>query len=158
MPVDDFVPRVYDVLARADSLFGSASTDAGLPGGKLTDAADALRHIGAPDMSGSAVVGYRSFAEQRASSLARLAEVDTALTHIIRDAASAENTAAAASRSTVDAAGQHMGRLTPAADTPGGRRALMAALHSEVGHQQDLVRRHQHRATELAEQLRLLTY
>ncbi len=150
--------RVSDALVRADSLFGSASVEAGLPGHQLTAAADELRRIAAPDMSGSAVAGYSAFAQQRAWSLDRLADTDTALTQIIQNAATVENTAAAASRSTVEEAGQRVGRLVPAAETPGAGRALITALHSDVGHQQDLVRRHQQRATELAEQLRLLSY
>lgn len=157
MPVD-VVRRVSDTLARADALFGSASADAVLPAQLLTDAADALRSTAALDMSGLAATGYGAFAVERASTLARLADTDAAVNHIIDTAASAENTAAAASRSTVTAAAEYVDNLPPVAQSPGGQRALIAALQLQVGHLQDLVRRHQHQAAELAEQLRGLSY
>jgi hypothetical protein len=158
VPVDDFVRRVSDTLARSDSLFGSADAPEALSARALTDAADALRRNAAPDMSGLAATGYNAFADQRASALARLADSDTTLSQIIHDAASAENTASAASHSRVAGTGNHVENLGTSAQTPGGQRALIAALQAELGRQQDLVRRHQQRAAELAEQLRLLSY
>lgn len=154
----DFAHRVSDTLARADSLFGSARAPAELFTRQLADAADALRRNAAPDMSGLAATGYSAFADERASALARLADADAALNQIIHTAAGAERAASAASRSTVAGAADHIEKLGPTAQSPAGQRALIAALHSEVGRQQDLVRRHQQQAAELAEQLRLLAY
>jgi peptidoglycan DL-endopeptidase CwlO len=153
--VDDFVHQVNEALSRADSLFGSASPDGGLAADQLADAVDTLWRSTAPDMAGAAVAGYRTFAQQRASALGRLASADAALNRALQAAASAENTAAATSRSTVATAAAHVDGL---ANTPGGQRALIAALHSEVERQQDLVRRHQQQAVELSEQVRLLSY
>ena len=150
--------RAGEALTRADSLFGSASADAGIFPDRLIAAADALRRGAAPDMSGSAVAGYHTFAQKRASALARLADVDAALNRVLHDAATAENTAAAASRSTVAAAAAYTDGPASAAATPGGQRALVEALNSHVRHQQDLVARHRQRAVELAQQVRILSY
>ena len=117
-----------------------------------------LRRSAAPDMSGSAVAGYQAFAQKQASALAKLADLDAALHRVLHDAANAENTAAAASRSTVAATGAYADGPAPAAATPGGQRALVKALHFHVGRQQDLVARHQQRAARLAEQVRVLSY
>ena len=156
--VDEFVRHVHEALTRADSLFGSAPADGGLVPHQLADAAEVLRHDAAADMTGAAVAGYRTFAQDLASSLDRLADADAALNRTLQDAASAENAAAVESRSTVAAAATHVDGLASTAATPGGQRALIMALHSEVGRQQNLVRRHQQQAVELGEQMRLLSY
>jgi hypothetical protein len=156
--VDDFVRRVSEALHRADSLFGSAPAGDRIFPNRLTDAAEVLRRSAAPDMSGSAVAGYHAFAQTRASALARLADVDGVLHRVLRDAASAENTAAAASRSTVAAVAAHADGSTPAGSTPRRQQALVKALHFQVGRQQDLVARHQQRAIELAGLARALSY
>ena len=158
VPVDDVVRRVNETLTRADSLFGSASVDTSLNPQLLTDAADALRRSAASDMSGLAATGYGTLAQQQASALAGLASSDTAFGDILQSAASAENTAAATSRSTVASASEYTDNRTPAAESPGGQRALIAGLHSTVSRQRELVQRHQQQASELAEQLRLLSY
>jgi hypothetical protein len=160
VPVDDFVRRVSDVLTRADTLFGSGSGDApaGASAQQLADAADAVRRNAGPDMAGSAVAGYSAFAQERASALAQLANTDEAFNQALEQAATAENTAAAASRSTVAAAAQHSHLLSTDGHTPAGHRSLIGALQSEVGRQQELVRRHHEQALELAEQVRQLPY
>lgn len=158
VPVDDVARRVNETLTRADSLFGSASADTSLKPQQLTDAADALRRSAASDTSGLAATGYTTRAQEQASTLAGLATSDTAFNHILQTAASAENTAAAASRSTVASAAEHTGNRAPAADSPGGQRALIAGLHSKVSRQQELVLRHQQQANELAEQVRQVLY
>src|SRR5262249_50539979 len=142
-----------------DSLFGSASADAGLDPQPLAEAADALRRgLAGPGMSGLAVTGYSTFAQSQASSLARLAQSDTEFNQIIRTSAAAQNTAAAASRSTVAAAAERADNLPTAVRSVGAQRAMIAALHSEIARQQELVRRHQQQAAALTEQLLLLSY
>ena len=158
MSVDDFVHRANEALARADSLFGSASPESALAADRLVDAAEVLRGDAEPDMSGSAVAGYRTFADARAAALHHLAGTDAALNRVLQDAAAAENAAAATSRSTVAAAAAHADGLAGTAATAGGQRALVAALHSELGRQQELVRRHQQQATGLTEQVQALSY
>lgn len=169
MAVDDFLRRVSDTLSRADSLFGSASdaplaqrAEENVPNGlsarQLSDAAEALRRNAAAEMSGLAATGYNAFAGERASALARLADTDSELNQIIHNAASAETTAAAASRSAVAGWAKHADNQGAAARSPAGQRALIAALRAELGRQQELVRRHQQQAAALAEQLRLLSY
>ena len=158
VPVDDVVRRVNETLTRADSLFGSASVDTSLNPQLLTAAADALRRSVVSDMSGLAATGYDTLAQQQASTLAGLATTDTAFNDILQSAASAENTAAATSRSTVASATEYADSRTPATESPGGQRALIAGLHSTVSRQRELVQRHQKQATEFAEQLRLLSY
>jgi len=155
--LDEFVHRANDALTRADSLFGSASASR-LAADRLADAATTLRGDLASDLLGAAVTGYRTFAEHRAAALQRLAGADAALNRVLAAAATAENAAAAASRSTVAAAAAHVDGLADAAATPGGQRALVAALQSEVGRQQELVRRHQQQAAGLGGQLRQLIY
>ena len=158
MSVDDFVHRVTDALARADSLFGSASPDGGFAADRLDDAAATLRGDLVPDMSGSAVAGYRTFADNRAATLQRLAGADATLNRVLQAAAAAENAAAAASRSTVAATTAHVNGFAATGAAPGGQRALLASLQSEVARQQDLVTRHQQQAAGLTEQVRLLSY
>ena len=150
--------RAGEALARADSLFGSAPVGDRIFPNRLINAAKMLRRSAAPDMSGSTVAGYNAFAQKRASALAQLADPDAALHRVLHDAAHAENTAAAASRSTVAAAGAFANGPAPAEATPGGQRALVEALNSHVRHQQDLVARHRQRAVELAQQVRILSY
>ena len=156
MTLDHYVQRAQAALTRADSLFGSASADGGLAADRLEDAAATLRAEVAADMSGSAIAGYRTFAEDRAGALQRLARTDAALNRVLHDAAAAENAAASASRSTVAAATAHVERSADPA--PGAQRALVAALQSEVGRQQELVNSHQQQAGRLSEQLRQLSY
>lgn len=156
MSLDDYVHRARAALEHADSLFGSAPTDGGLPAERLEDAAATLRAEVAADMSGSAIAGYKSFAEDRASALQRLARTDTALNQVLDDAAAAENAAASASRSAVAAAVAHVDALVDPA--PGGQRALLAALQSEVGRQQQLVHSHQQQANGFSERVRQLSY
>jgi hypothetical protein len=157
---NDIQQRVGEVLARADSLFGSATTaaSAGESAQQLADAAEALRRNAAPDMAGAAVSGYSAFAHDQASALGRLADTDDALNRVLQDAASAENTAAAASHSAVITAAQTPDGLPARAGEVTARRALIAVLQSELAREQDLVRKHQQRALELAEQVRLLSY
>jgi hypothetical protein len=109
-------------------------------------------------MSGSAIAGYSTFAQQRASALARLADTEAQLNKVLQDAAAAETAAAASSRSTVDTATSRADHLTATSDTAGSQRALVVAMHDEIGRQQDLVRRHQQHAVALAERVELLTY
>jgi hypothetical protein len=153
---DDIQRRAGDVLTRADSLFGSAgtATPAGDSARQLSEAADSLRRAAAPDMAGAAVAGYSAFAHEQASALGRLADTDDALNRVLCNAGAAENSAAAASSSAVTAA-----TTRPRdAENATARRALIAALQSEIAREQDLVRKHQQRAMELAEQVRLLSY
>ena len=159
VPLDDFARHVSEVLTRADSLFGSAPVDAPVAGSaaELTDAAELLRRSAAPEMSGSAVAGYTAFAQGRASRLARLADTETQLDRLLQQAAISESTAAAASRLTVSAADGYAGRLVQT-NAATGERPLIAALHSQVARQREIVHRHQEKAGELAAQARLLSY
>ena len=160
VPLDDFARHVSEVLTRADTLFRSAPLDAPVAASaaQLADAAEMLRRNVAPQMAGSAVSGYTAFAQGRASRLARLADSDMQLDHLLQQAAISESTAATASRLTVSAADGYAGKLlqTDAATT--GQRPLIAALHSQVARQREIVRRHQEQAGELAAQVRLLSY
>jgi hypothetical protein len=160
VPLEDFVAQVRGVLVRADSLFGTATLDSPIAHSQaqLSRSADAVRGTAAADMSGSAIAGYGKFAQQRASALARLADTEAQLNKVLQDAAVAETAAAASSRSTVDTATSRVNHLTATSDTAGGQRALVVAMHDEIGRQQDLVRRHQQHAVALAERVGLLTY
>lgn len=160
MPLDEFARHVGDVLARAHTLFGSAGTSspAADAAHRLSGAAETARRVAAPDMAGAAVTGYSAFAHQKADALAHLAEADTALGGVLQDAAHAENTAAAASRSIVSSAATHSESLADDTGKAARHRALVAALRSEVRGQQDLVRRHQEHANELSERVRLVSY
>jgi hypothetical protein len=160
VPLNDFVRHVNDVLARANTLFGSVGlvAPAAASAQRLSDAADAVRRVVAPDMAGAAVAGYRDYAHQKATALERLADADATLNGVLQDAAEAENAAAAASTSTASSAAAHTQHLRPETSGPTGERAVIAALHSEVERQQDLVRRHQQRAIVLAEQVRSVAY
>jgi hypothetical protein len=160
VPVEDFVEQVRGVLARADSLFGSATAESPIAHSQaqLARAAEAVRATTGTDMSGSAIAGYSAFAQQRASALTRLADTEAALHGVLQDAAGAETSAAAASRSNLDAAASHADNLSGTSDSAAGERALMVAMHDEIGRQQDLVRRHQQHAVALAERVGQLTY
>jgi hypothetical protein len=160
VPLNDFVRHVNDVLARANTLFGSVSiaAPAAASAQRLSHAADAVRRVVAPDMTGAAVAGYRDFAQQKASALERLADADTTLNGVLQDAAEAENAAASASSSATATAASHTQHLRPETSGPTSQRAVIAALHSEIERQQQLVRRHQQRAIALAEQVRLVAY
>jgi hypothetical protein len=151
VPLNDFVRHVNDVLARANTLFGSVgfAAPAAASAERLSRAADALRREIAPDMAGAALAGYRDFAQQKAASLERLADADATLNGVLHDAAESENAAAAAA---------HAQHVRPEASGPTAQRAVISALQSEVERQQDLVRRHHQHAVALAEQVRSVAY
>jgi hypothetical protein len=160
VPLNDFVRHVNDVLARANTLFGSVgfAAPAAASAERLSRAADALRREIAPDMAGAALAGYRDFAQQKAASLERLADADATLNGVLHDAAESENAAAAASHSTAATAAAHAQHVRPEASGPTAQRAVISALQSEVERQQDLVRRHHQHAVALAEQVRSVAY
>jgi uncharacterized protein YukE len=160
VPLNDFVRHVNDVLARANTLFGAVSITAPATGSAqgLSHAADAVRREIAPDMAGAAVAGYRDFAQQKASALERLADADATLSGVLQDAAEAENAAASASSSATASAVSHTRHLHPDTSGSTSQCAVIAALQSEIARQQELVRRHQRRASALAEQVRSVAY
>jgi hypothetical protein len=162
MPLDELIQHVRDVLTRADSLFGSP--DPAAPIGHTTEqlggAAQAVRaqQVRVSDMSGAALTDYSDFALERGAALERLSAVEARLNRHLQDAADAEISGAATSRSALAATDAQTEHFRHVADTPAGRRSLIAALLTEIAHQQEAARQHQERAAEFAAQVLRLGY
>lgn len=161
MPLSDLVRNVGDVMARADSLFGTADPDlSATAADKLTQATDVIRsgQEQAASMSGDAITNYGEFAQSTRDALDHLSGVESDLGHRLKDAAEAVTAAHTASQSALDVVSSASDAVEHLTEMPASELAVLRALRSQVGQQLELIRTHQAVAEQLGAQLRGLGY
>jgi methyl-accepting chemotaxis protein len=159
--LSDLVRNAGDVLARADTLFGTADpAEAASAADRLTDAADLIRsgQQHAADMAGDTLTNYADFAQSTHHALDHLSGVESDLGHRLQEAADAVSAAEAASHSARDVVSSASDALGHLPDSPAAELAVINALRAQVGHQLELIRSQQALAEQLAAQLRGLGY
>ena len=159
--MSDLVRNAGDVLARADTLFGTADpAEAVSAADRLTDAADVIRsgQQHAAEMAGGALTSYADFAQGTHRALDHFSGVESDLGHQLQEAADAVSAAKAASQSALDVVSSASDTLGHLPDSPAAELAVIHALRAQVGQQLELIRSQQALAAQLGAQLRGLGY
>ena len=161
MSVGALVAQVGEVLGRAHLLFGTPvvgqelAADSGLVGAGSCVRGGAVRMGGS---SGVLAASYEIFADDAGPTLDWAAGADGALTGHLNTAATSDALGHTTSGAVLTAASTDTSTLAPASGTPGGQRALIAALRARVAEQLRVVNAYQHRDAGLAAMLRSLHY
>jgi hypothetical protein len=158
------IKQVDQVLNRAHALFGDPpSTDGAAAAGAAAGLADAGTTVlsaqtATSGLSGHLATNYSRFGMGASRDLGTLSRTDGSLSTVLQAAAADDRAGRAASGAVVHGAADDVARLAPAADTPAGQRALIAALRNRIAQQQGIVQEHNERGRELAATIRTLTY
>jgi hypothetical protein len=157
----DLARNVGDTLSRAHSLFGTADPDAAATAAvHLNDATDAIR-CGleqAASMTGDAMTNYAEFAQGTRDALDDLSGVESDLGHRLGEAAAAVAAGHTASQSALDVVSSAADALETMPDSPAAEMAVIHALRTQIGHELELIGRHQAVAEQLGTRLRGLGY
>ena len=155
------VRQVGEVLGRAHSLFGTPAVGEGLGAGSGLAGAGALVRGGAAQMGGLSGVlpaSYGTFAAGVGPELDSAAGADGALNGHLGSAAASDASGHTTSGAVLTAASTDTSTLAPVSGTPGGQRALVAALRARVAEQLQVVNAYKQRDARLAAMLRSLQY
>jgi hypothetical protein len=155
------VGQVGEVLGRAHSLFGTPALGQRLGGGSALAGAGSLARGGAAQtagLSGALPASYAIFADDAASALDHAAGADGALNAHLDTAVTSDAVGHSTSGAVLTAACTDTSTLAPVSGTPGGQRALVAALRARVAEQLRVVNAYQQRDARLAAMLRTLQY
>ena len=155
------VRQVGEVLGRAHSLFGTPAVGQGLGASSGLAGAGALVRGGAAQMGGLSGVlpaSYGIFAADAGPALDNAAGADGALNGQLNNAASSDTSGHTTSGAVLTAASTDTSTLAPVSGTPGGQRALVAALRARVAEQAQVVNAYKQRDARLAAMLRSLRY
>jgi cell wall-associated NlpC family hydrolase len=160
MTLDAFVEHVGEVLGRAHSLFGEppkSGRSVALASGRELAAAGNLVSGGIAQtshQSGVFASDYRTFGDDSAGGLYRLAWNDERLGDHLRQAAHTDRVGRSTSGRVVNGAAADTAALASYTDTPAGQRALIAALRARLAHQQQVVAAYKRRDAAMASLLR----
>jgi peptidoglycan DL-endopeptidase CwlO len=159
--VGALVQQVGEVLGRAHSLFGTPAVGEGLGASSGLAGAGSLVRGGAAQMGGLSGVlpaSYGIFADDAGPTLDNAAGADGALNGQISTAATSDALGHSTSGAVLTAASTDTSTLAPVSGTPGGQRALVAALRARVAEQLQVVNAYRQRDARLAAMLRNLRY
>jgi hypothetical protein len=159
--VGALVRQVGEVLGRAHSLFGTPAVGQGLGAGSGLAGAGSLVRGGAAQMnalSGVLPASYGVFAADAGPTLDHAAGADGALNGHLSTAATSDASGHTTSGAVLTAASTDTSTLAPVSGTPGGQRALVAALRARVAEQAQVVNAYRQRDARLAAMLRNLHY
>jgi peptidoglycan DL-endopeptidase CwlO len=159
--VGALVRQVGEVLGRAHSLFGTPAVGQGLGASSGLAGAGALVRGGAAQMGGLSGVlpaSYGIFAADAGPALDNAAGADGALNGQLNNAATSDTSGHTTSGAVLTAASTDTATLAPVSGTPGGQRALVAALRARVAEQLQVVNAYKQRDARLAAMLRSLRY
>ncbi len=155
------VRQVGEVLGRAHSLFGTPAVGQGLGASSGLAGAGSLVRGGAAQMSGLRGVlpaSYGIFAADAGPALDNAAGADGALNGQLNNAATSDASGHTTSGAVLTAASTDTSTLAPVSGTPGGQRALVAALRARVAEQAQVVNAYKELDTRLAAMLQSLRY
>ena len=155
------VQQVGEVLGRAHSLFGTPALGQGLGASSGLAGAGGLVRGGAAQMSGLSGVlpaSYGVFAADAGPSLDHAGGADGALNGHLSTAATSDASGHSTSGAVLTAASADTSTLAPVSGTPGGQRALVAALRARVAEQAQVVNAYRQCDARLAATLRNLHY
>ena len=161
MSVGALVQQVGEVLGRAHSLFGTPALGQGLGASSGLAGAGGLVRGGAAQMSGLSGVlpaSYGVFAADAGPSLDHAGGADGALNGHLSTAATSDASGHSTSGAVLTAASADTSTLAPVSGTPGGQRALVAALRARVAEQAQVVNAYRQCDARLAAILRNLHY
>jgi peptidoglycan DL-endopeptidase CwlO len=159
--VGALVAQVGEVLGRAHALFGTPAVGQRLSAGAGLVGAGSLVRGGAAQMAGLSGVlpaSYGMFADDAGPALDHAAGADGALNGHLSNAATSDALGHSTSGAVLTAASTDTSTLAPVSGTPGGQRALIAALRARVAEQLRVVNAYQQRDARLAAMLRNLRY
>jgi hypothetical protein len=159
--VGALVAQVGEVLGRAHALFGTPAVGQRLSAGAGLVGAGSLVRGGAAQMAGLSGVlpaSYGMFADDAGPALDHAAGADGALNGHLSTAATSDALGHSTSGAVLTAASTDTSTLAPVSGTPGGQRALIAALRARAAEQLRVVNAYQQRDARLAAMLRSLQY
>jgi hypothetical protein len=155
------VRQVGEVLGRAHSLFGTPAVGQGLGASSGLAGAGSLVRGGAAQMSGLRGVlpaSYGIFAADAGPALDNAAGADGALNGQLNNAATSDASGHTTSGAVLTAASTDTSTLAPVSGTPGGQRALVAALRARVAEQLQVVNAYKELDARMGAMLRSLQY
>lgn len=160
MAVDDWVMRVVDVLARAETLFSATDGPAGPATGDLGAAADANAALAVrtAELSGSGAGSHRQAVHASAGAVSAAAHTDAALTEQLNNVASAHSHGAVRAGHLRDTATAIADVVSPLRGTAAGDVVVLKTLRTQLAGMQQLVAAHSNHGAAAAEAIRGLGY
>lgn len=152
------------MLGRAHALFGEPSISGGPAavdaGSRLEQAGQSVRNVvrTMSGMTGELSSQYGVFATDSATALDGAAGADSAVGTVLDNAALSDRSGRTESGVTVAEARNDTASLSPFVGTPGGQKALIAALRARVAQQHQVVAAYRTRDRQLAALLRSMRY
>lgn len=161
--MDGVLEHVEQVLSRGHALFGRPSTagaQLGDGGQGLVGVTDRLRRaqsqMGA--LTGVVTAHYDRWVKDAVRAMDATSGTDAVLRDGVRAAGHANGSGWATSAAVAQGAAADTAGLAPTVHTPGGQRALIAALRARLAQQQHLIEAYQARDVRLAAVVRSLRY